>query len=81
MNTPHSMYGRLGTQRDVDAKIDDAMKIAKSNADYHEDFIQVVIERDTVQITVNCELALRAIKRAPDQWLVMYNPEYYPKPA
>jgi hypothetical protein len=72
------MYGRIGTQADVDAKISDAVKTAEQTGN---DFIEIIITAETVVITVEGKTAMRAIKRAPDMWMCLYNPEYYPKPG
>lgn len=77
MTPPRKMYARFGTQADLQRKITDALKLG---ANEENGFIEVSVQSETALITVNGHVAMRAVKRAPDQWLCLYNEEFYPKP-
>jgi hypothetical protein len=82
MKPPKGLYGRLGDKTVLDEKISECERQHWGN---HGPF-QIDIElgpdgeTDTVVIEDGGETVIRAIHKGQGVYLIMYNPEYYPKP-
>jgi len=75
--TPKGLYGRLGNMDALAEKISECEEVG----------LQIEIglgpdkETDTVVIEDEGETVIRAIHKGEGVYIIMYNPEYYPKPA
>tara|TARA_R110002020_G_scaffold265840_2_gene480648 strand:+ start:1860 stop:2093 length:234 start_codon:yes stop_codon:yes gene_type:complete len=76
MSVPKGLYGRLGDMTVLEEKI--------SECENHGLQVEIGLgpskETDTVVIEDEGETVIRAIHKGDGVYIVMYNPEYYPKP-
>ena len=75
MNPPKGGYGRIGDKAVLDEKISECeghdFQIATTTGG--NDIDTVIIEDDGEQV-------IRALHTGSGDYIIMYNPEYYPKP-
>jgi hypothetical protein len=66
-------YGRLRTNEEVQRKISQAVSLGHPGT-------RVVKSTETVEILIDDETAMRAVRKDDNTWVCIYNPKYYPKP-
>jgi len=75
MNPPKGLYARIGNKAVLDEKISECeghdFSVASTSFDS---------SLDSVVIDDGGEMVLRALNTGAGEFMIMYNPAYYPKP-